>query len=1272
MFKGISRVLLVWAVLTGVSISAALAQQTGKIIGKVLDSDSKEPVAFANIKIFSGGALKGGATANMDGFYSSSPLTPGTYSMEVSSAGYAKKVFNDIRIGAEDIKKIDVLLINQAKTTEAVVIEAYKEPIIGINNGERKSIGAEEIAKIPTRNVSDMVATFGAVTSNDYGQGLNVRGNRSTDNAVFINGIRQFGTSLPPAEAIAELSLITGGVPAQYGDALGGIISVTTKSAARKFSFGVQGETSSLFDKWHYNFVGLNGSGPLWRKREVVGSDTSYRTLVGFFGAVQYTSNADNDPANLPIYRAKASTLDALRREPLRRFADSYTASANYLRMDALERVRARPNMGDQSVQANLNIDIAPKDDILLTVGGNFNYFRRRVGPGEDNGADNPNPNSYQNLFNYQFNGTNEETNFNTFVRFRQSFPTLAGDTTSKLKNIFYQVQADYVQRNTRQFDPRFIDRLNEYNHVGKFSIRTQNNRWPKQAPPFTLFQGEVAPDGESVNVRTLNLRTTDTKVYEFQNTPIGLAFEPGTLNPDLAAINSQLFRENNIVNDFQLLALGGVFNGASGGGINDFGYFYPAIGKAQTNYSKTLDQQYRLSFQAGAEFKNHNLKIGGEFEQRIISNYATIGSLYSRARQQLNGHLLGGTQGNDVRFEESIISDNKDPNFGDTLVKVFTTPFVRPRVLENGRYQGQSTFDANFRRRNNIPVNQSIFLDEFAPNTFSIRDFSVTDILDGGNSPLAGWQGYTPYGDRARRSSFFDFFTDTLNRPIDAFRPLYYAGFIEDKFIVGDLILSLGLRVDAFDSNMPVLRDKYTLTRLVTAEEFYRRSGQPIPNSVGKDWAVYTERNASNFNGSNWGEFKVVGYRNGNTWYDANGLETGNPASLERNGSVNPFFDMATRNDQPYLKALQRTTGITLDAYEDFKPQVNVMPRISFSFPLNENALFYAHYDVLTQRPLGVDGNGGLRQNYASPDDYFGLLVRNGGFLNNPNLRPQRKIDYALGFQQALNRKSAIKFSAFYSEIKDLIQVINVNFAYPTRYQTSGNQDFSVVKGLTLEYDLRKSENFTASASYTLSFAEGSASDFAGALLNTATPNLRNTTPLSYDQRHAIKLNFDYRFGNNEGPEVFGVKPLENVGLNATFYTGSGNPYTQDGSVWGGRTQVRGSINGARLPWNNRTSIRIDKSFVLKDANRKGAREHNINVYFYVQNLFNAQNVLSVYTRTGSATDDGYLASTYGRNIQSQAVDPEAYAMFYNLAIMNPDRISLPRRFRIGVSYNF
>ncbi len=1246
--------------------------QNGKLTGRVYDKENKEALPYAAVKIFSGGAIKGGGVSDFDGKFSIAPITPGTYTIEVSSVGYNKYVIEKFTIGFEETKKIDFALTSSSTTTEAVEIVAYKEPLIGVDNGEKVSLSAEQIAKIPTRNVNSMIATQANVYSADDGGGVNIKGMRTGDNAVFINGIRQFGTSLPPAEAISELSIVAGGIPAQYGDALGGIISITTKTAAQKFSFGVQGETSSLFDKWHYNFAGINASGPIIKRKEETladGTKTEGRTLLGFFGAVQYTSNYDNDPSALPIYKAKSGTLDSLRDKPQRRLpgTSSYTGRANFFNKNNFDQIKARPNVGDRNIQSNFNFDFQPSENMILTLGGNINYAFSKIGPNEDNGENNPNPNSYQNLFNFSNNGNREDLNYNTFLRFRQTFNTGIADTGSLLKNVYYQIQADYVRRNIKSYDPRFDDRLNEYNYVGKFNIKTQNINWPSQAPARTLtFRG--VDDAGNIFTKDSVFTSRPSRQIVFQNEPQSITFEPSTINPDLTAINKQIFEENTIVNDFQLFGFNGFLNGPTGRGIADQGYFYPALGKSQVNFSRSRDEQYRLSFQAAAEIKNHTIKIGAEFEQRIIRNYSTSGSLFGRARQQINGHLTSGTAGENIRVDSSIVSDPIDPNFGKTLLRVYRTPFVNPLVDGSLKHQGQSDFDFNFRQRNGIPVGEEIFLDSYLPSSFSINDFSVSNILDNGNQPFAAWEGYSAYGSLAKRTSFFDFFKDTVNRPIDAFRPLYYAGFIEDKFEIGDLILRLGLRVDAFDVNMPVLKDKYTFTKLTTAKDFYTNANRTKPASVGNDWAVYVNNPARNFNGSNYNEFQVVGYRNGDTWYDQNGLETSNPASLEVNGSVNPFFDNFTVKEE-YQKTLQRTNGITIDAYQDFKPQINLMPRVSFSFPLSEEALFYAHYDILTQRPLGVDDNGSIQQNYANPLDYYRLSINNGGFINNPNLKPQKKIDYALGFQQALNSRSSLKLSAFYSEIKDLIQVINVNYAYPIRYQTSGNQDFSVVKGLSLQYDLRKSDNFTASASYTLSFAEGSASNFAGALLNTSTPNLRNTTPLNFDQRHALKLNFDYRYGPGEGPEILGATPFENVGLNATFYTGSGTPFTQDGSQWGGKYQVKGSINGSRLPWNNRTSVRIDKSFILQSP---GKRAHNINVYLYVQNLFNAQNVLSVYSRTSSATDDGFLASSFGQNLGSQQPNPDSYAMFYNMAIMNPDNISLPRRFRLGVSYNF
>ena len=44
--------------------------------------------------------------------------------------------------------------------------------------------------------------------------------------------------------------------------------------------------------------------------------------------------------------------------------------------------------------------------------------------------------------------------------------------------------------------------------------------------------------------------------------------------------------------------------------------------------------------------------------------------------------------------------------------------------------------------------------------------------------------------------------------------------------------------------------------------------------------------------------------------------------------------------------------------------------------------------------------------------------------------------------------------------------------------YTTWGNIDFGTVKGLTVQYDLRRTGNITMRAAYTLQFADGTGSD--------------------------------------------------------------------------------------------------------------------------------------------------------------------------------------------------
>ena len=348
-------------------------------------------------------------------------------------------------------------------------------------------------------------------------------------------------------------------------------------------------------------------------------------------------------------------------------------------------------------------------------------------------------------------------------------------------------------------------------------------------------------------------------------------------------------------------------------------------------------------------------------------------------------------------------------------------------------------------------------------------------------------------------------------------------------------------------------------------------------------------------------------------------------------------------------------------------------MPRLAFSFPISDEAQFFAHYDVLTQRPPSA--------NRIEPVDYLFMADRVGALLNNPNLKPEKTIDYELGFAKTLSLRSALKISAFYKEMRDMIQVVNVLAAYPAQYLTYGNVDFGTVKGMSINYDLRRTNNVQLTANYTLQFADGTGSSSSSGqnLASTGQPNLRTTNPLSFDQRHAVSASVDYHYADGkdyDGPVWFGKNVFANAGANVMFSAGSGTPYSKQSNITqeatygiNERSTLEGSLYGSRLPWQFRMNAKVNKEFEIKWSDKKSS---NVNVYVQVQNLLNAQNIISVYRATGNANDDGYLTSEAAQNTIAAKNDEEAYRHLYSLAVNNPSRYSLPRMWRAGLSVTF
>ncbi|HHW58611.1 MAG: TonB-dependent receptor [Bacteroidales bacterium] len=1211
----------------------ALAQSSGTIMGTITEEGTNKPVPFAHVAIMSGERIVTGGVTDIDGRYKIAPVPPGTYNIRISAVSYNTKVIEGVVISPDKITYINEKISLKTEVLDVVEVVGFRDkPIDKGNVSTATTMTATEISKLPTRDAIGVAQTAAGVFKQDDGStDVNIRGQRESGTVIYIDGIRTIGTTNLPKSALDQVTVITGGTPAEYGEATGGVINITTKSGSTKLSGGIELVTSQFLDPYGYNLLGFSLEGPLFKSKK-----DPKRSIFNFFLAGELSYEKDPRPFAKGLYKAKDDVVEYLEKNPLRpsQYGDfGAHPNAAFIRMKDLEHIKAKLNADAKQVNLSAKITVNTGPNIQLTFGGSFRYA---------------NSMGYVHsfsLFNWKNNPQILTYEGRAYVRFSQDFTRRSlesKDTTKKLiSNIYYSLQADYSKINQVIQDPDFKDDLFKYGYVGKFTTT--------KARSYAFMEYYPLLDLNNVWVQD-----------NFYDTHVD--FEPGTANPALAAYTSRFYElypdPAYQMNLTQIQSGNALLNGQAPESVYGL---WSAPGARYNSYSKYDANLFGLSGKLNMDFGHHSLQVGFQYEQRdnYSIEYAPVG-LWTLARQISNKHI------DQLDTTNPILRYDVNGNFLDTI------DFDRLYDANN-----QAFFDYNVRQYLGLPVDGTDWLDidSYDPAMFQIDWFSADELLNNGNSYVA-YYGYDYSGKKQKtRASFDDFFTQkdeygNYTRPIPSFQPIYMAGYIQDKFAAfEDLIFNIGIRVDRFDANQKVLKDPFLFYEAHTLREV--RQLQPEwdhPGNMGDDFVVYVDdiRNPS----------KPIGYRSGYTWYNAQGIEISDPTLLRTASGIAPYLV------NPNL------THPTSAAFKDYDPQITVMPRIAFSFPISEEALFLAHYDIITKRPTE-----GLR---LDPTNYYFAQTRGGSIFSNPALKPEKTIDYEVGFQQMIGEFSAIKLSTYYKEVRDLVQVYQFFGAYPIDYMSYNNIDFGTVKGFTITFDQRRSKNIWMKASYTLQFAEGTGSSATSGynLISTGQPNLRTIYPLDYDQRHAFSVVFDFRYGsgkNYNGPvikrkkeengeiKVKETRVLENFGINVQFLGGSGTPYSRSSNVvsallGGGQYILLGSINGSRMPWSFTVNLRIDKEFYINVGKKSenSNKKMYLDVYLEVLNLLNTKNIIAVYRATGNPDDDGYLsAPEYQAGIQAQ-LDEQAFRDLYRIAVDSPYNYSLPRRLRLGVQIGF
>ena len=1209
------------------SISSTIIFAQAIITGKVVD-DKGATLPGATISIIKSGiAITGGQTDD-NGLFRITGIEPYHYDVECSLVGFIPSRQNNVQISS-GIFVVDFKMVENGKLLDAVIIKEYKVPIVKVDQTQQGEVfTSEQIKNLPLKNINAIVGmAAGVTTSSDKGE-VFVKGSRSSATVYYEDGFLVRGSTVPVSD-IEQLQIITGGLDAKYGDVTGGVINIITKGPASKLTGGVELETSKPFDKYNYNFLNVNLAGPIWQKDvrpSIAGIQNSKEkeTIIGFRLSAQYRGADDLSPPAVPVYKVKPDIQKQLEANPVSLIGSGTpVSSAELLQTDAFDKLSIKPNQKAARYDITGKIDARLSKNLDISLGAKLYHNENQI----DGGGTYP-----WEVFNSDYNPTQYRTSYRGNFKLRHRLTGLAGDkpTGALIDNAQYTIILGYEQNSFNVSDAIHKDNFFDYGYVGKF-----NYGW---SPVYG---------------------TDATGVHQLGYLQRLLSYTRAEVNPILANYNNGIDANAAATN---LNVFNGIFNHDN---LPKVYTFHQNVGSVYNNYVKqqtnTLTGKFDLSFDIvpkGDRTKAHNIEAGFIYEQRNDRSYRINPfSLWDLAERLQNQNINGFGADTTKPLRDTVIQGQK--------VKIYA-----PLKTAGIDALTDNRFWKNYRAKFGLAETSFGNVNNLTPDQMSLDLFTARELND---QNLIGYYGYDYLGKPLGTNvTFNDFFTSkdangTRTFPVAALQPIYFGGYIQDKFRIGDLIISAGLRVDRYDANTKVLKDPYSLYDIMSAKDYYALIKQPKPDNIGDDYKVYITSNTFGKTAYNYKANDIQAYRVGDQWY----TKTGQPSAPELIFNGTQTFAKYKVDTFATVKQLGYDPSIS---FTDYQAQFNFMPRLAFSFPISDVANFFAHYDVLVSRPTS--------NNTVTALQYYYFDDVNRTPENNANLKPETTVDYEVGFQQKVNDNSGIKVAAYYKDLKNMIQLRYYKYLPAplniTQYTSYSNLDFGTVKGFTFQYDLRPLNHFSGQFNYTLQFADGTGSDPQSQRDINLKGNIRVLSPLNNDERHRFAFTMDYRYDNSkyDGPILFGMEIFKRAGINLQTMMVSGRPYTAYASPNPfGASQIAGDINGSRLPWTFNVDLRIDKTIPLSKNPKKPL---DLNVYLRVQNLLNTLNVADVYRASGSASDDGYLTSARGQSELANTLASrgqlglQAYMNSYIMRELNPGFYFLPRQIYLGCNFGF
>lgn len=255
----------------------------GTIKGVIKDGETGDLLDYANVIIK--GTTRGTMSLGGGAFYFRN-LTPGSYTIQVLYLGYepAEKVVTVQPGQTVDLEFI--LRVTIVETLQAFDVDAARYMVEVKGATSTREVGSETFERFAIDSVEDALSREAGIIMR-AGQ-LYVRGGRSGEMQTQIDGVSVDnpigGQTLSVSTlAVDNIQAVTGGLDAEYGNALSGVINITTKTGSQERyegglrfltdDFGRQDRTFTNFDRFEY---GYGGPSPIEYLTFYVSGDVSW------------------------------------------------------------------------------------------------------------------------------------------------------------------------------------------------------------------------------------------------------------------------------------------------------------------------------------------------------------------------------------------------------------------------------------------------------------------------------------------------------------------------------------------------------------------------------------------------------------------------------------------------------------------------------------------------------------------------------------------------------------------------------------------------------------------------------------------------------------------------------------------------------------------------------------------------------------------------------------------------------------------------------------